>query len=80
MPCHGVSIPGGGSAIICTGRRRAKKCACGNPAALLCDWKRTGGGTCDKPICSQCTTSPAPDKDLCPDHAAAFREWQAKRG
>jgi len=44
---------------------------------LLCDWKVPGrrSGTCDVPICSRCTASPAPDKDLCPDHAAA---WKAR--
>jgi hypothetical protein len=32
--------------------------------------------TCDAPICSHCTTSPAPGKDLCHDHAA---QWHARQ-
>ena len=83
MTCEHVPIPGGGVAIVCGSRSRARyqRCKCGNRATLLCDWKRTKGrpGTCDKPICSRCTTSPAPDKDLCPDHAAAFAEWKRQR-
>jgi hypothetical protein len=47
---------------------------CGKPGKLLCDWK-VDGGTCDKPLCSNCTYVPAPDKDLCPVHAA---EWKAR--
>lgn len=82
MTCHGVSLPGGGSAIICTPRQRARKCkACGRKADLLCDWKVPAkrSGTCDAPICSACTFSPAPDKDLCPKHAEAFDRWRASR-
>jgi hypothetical protein len=48
---------------------------------VLCDWKMkaTGSGTCDAPICASCTTSPAPEKDLCPTHAAAFARWRNER-
>ena len=63
MPCtptrtlHGV-------AIVCT---RGRRCPCGRPATLECDWKvpTRKSGTCDAPICTGCTTSPAPGKDLC---------------
>lgn len=73
------------SAIVCTGRQRRQKCVgCGKPAPLLCDWRvpftERKTGTCDKPVCDRCTTSPAPDKDLCPTHAIAWREWKAARG
>lgn len=80
MPCELHPMPGGGHAIICTGGRRAR-CQCGKPAPLLCDWKVPGrrSGTCDRPICNTCTTSPAPGKDLCPEHAAAFAKWQEGR-
>jgi hypothetical protein len=81
MTCEHVSFPGG-SAIVCSGRRARTRCRCGNKATLLCDWKvttRRPSGTCDKPICARCATSPAPDKDLCPDHAKAFAEWMARR-
>lgn len=82
MPCHTVPLKGGGVAIVCTGRQRPKKCkGCGRPAGLACDWKvpNRKSGTCDAPICARCTTSPAPGKDLCPDHAEAFKAWLAAR-
>lgn len=80
MTCERVSLPGGGAAIVC-GTRRRQRCGCGRPATLLCDWKQRAkkSGTCDAPICGSCTTSPAPGKDLCPSHAAAFAEWKDKR-
>lgn len=81
MTCEHVQLPGGGSAIVCSSRRRARCKECGRPADLLCDWKVPGkrSGTCDAPICGRCTTKPAADKDLCPTHAQAFKEWQAQR-
>ena len=81
MPCVPVSIPGGGTAIVC-GVRGRRRCKCGRPATLECDWKVPSrkSGTCDAPICDRCSVSPAPDKDLCPTHAAAFEEWKRSRG
>lgn len=79
MTCERVILPDGTAAIVCSGRRR-KRCACGRPATRLCDWKlRSRSGTCDTPLCAACTASPAPDKDLCPAHAAAWAERQARR-
>ncbi len=79
MPCDLVSMPNGGSAIVCTSRRQ-QRCACGRVATLVCDWRTpTRTGTCDTPICGRCTTSPARGKDLCPDHARAFEAWKARR-
>ena len=80
MPCQTVSMPNRGRAIVC-GSHRRQRCACGRPATLLCDWKVPAkrSGTCDVPICSSCTTSPAQDKDLCATHAAEFVRWQADR-
>lgn len=79
MACEHVALPNGGSAIVCGVRRR--KCACGRRATLECDWKvpTKKSGTCDAPICPNCTTSPAPEKDLCKKHAAEFEAWKAKR-
>lgn len=79
MTCTRVILADGKTAIVCTARGR--RCKCGRPATLLCDWKVPArkNGTCDKPICTKCTTSPAKDKDLCPDHAAAFEAWKAGR-
>ena len=60
MTCHPFTVPGIGSGFVCTSEKR-KRCACGRRADLLCDWKVAGkkSGTCDAPICSRCTTSPA---------------------
>lgn len=80
MTCERVSLQGGGTAIVCTGRR-SQRCKCGKSATLLCDWKvpRKKSGTCDAPICALCTTKPAPDKDLCPKHGDEFEKWKASR-
>lgn len=80
MACQHVTMPGGGTAIVCSSHRR-QRCACGRNATLLCDWRVPGkkSGTCDEPICRWCTTSPAKDKDLCRDHAAAYTKWLASR-
>lgn len=81
MTCDHVILPGGGHAIVCSSGRR-KRCRCGRRATLLCDWKvpTRKSGTCDADICDRCTTAPAPDKDLCPDHAAEFAAWKSDRG
>lgn len=80
MTCEQVTLPGGGTAIICS-PGRAKRCACGKRAPLLCDWKvpEHRSGTCDAPLCRDCTTSPAPGKDLCRAHARAYEAWKARR-
>ncbi len=77
MTCTKVALPGGGVAIVCS-RVRPKRCSCGRAATLACDWKvkTKKSGTCDAPICAACTHAPAPDKDLCPKHAA---EWKARQ-
>lgn len=80
MRCERVRMPGGGAAIVCFSGRR-QRCSCGRLAALLCDWKvpERRSGTCDTPICRTCATSPAREKDLCPEHAHAFESWKAER-
>jgi hypothetical protein len=79
VTCEHVQLPNGASAIVC-GSRRAQRCRCGRKATLLCDWKVPSrkSGTCDQPMCAGCATSAAPGKDICPDHAPAFREWKLK--
>lgn len=76
MTCTPVSLPGGGTAIVCGPTQR---CRCGKRATLLCDWKVPSkqSGTCDAPMCTNCTSSPAPEKDLCAKHATA---WAGMRG
>lgn len=80
MVCTPITLPGGARGFACGPRRKPKPCACGSglPAGLLCDWKTPDGPkpTCDAPICAACTHVPAPDKDLCPTHAA---EWKARQ-
>ena len=78
MPCT-TAKTAGGFAIVCSGRQALPRCTCGERAPLLCDWKIGEGKTCDRPICTHCTVSPALGKDLCPDHAAAWKAWKAER-
>lgn len=79
MPCVPFSTPDGARGFMCTTGRR-KRCACGSGrvATLLCDWKdpTKANGTCSAALCPACTHIPAPDKDLCPTHAA---EWKARQ-
>jgi hypothetical protein len=77
MACRTVTV-GGVTAIVCGPRPRRRRCSCGAPATLLCDWK-VGKGTCDKPICAAHAEEVAPDKHLCPEHQVAYREWLARR-
>lgn len=80
MTCEHVALPGGETAIVCS-RAKSPRCACGRAAPLLCDWKVSDrkSGTCDEPICERCAISPAPDKDLCPQHAREFKAWKQER-
>lgn len=75
MPCIPFSQDGV-RGFVCTTRDQ-KRCACGNRATRLCDWKVRGktSGTCDKPLCAKCTHVPKAGKDLCPKHAA---QWKAR--
>ena len=82
MVCTVVTLPTGGRAIVCGPKPRRRLCAtCGHGAPLLCDWKVRDhkSGTCDRPICPSCATSPAAGKDLCPEHAEAWKRWKAAR-
>ena len=80
MICQTITTPEGLTAIVCSPRQRSL-CACGKRANLRCDWKVPAkkSGTCDRLICAWCATSPAPNKDLCPKHAEAFRVWAANQ-
>lgn len=74
MPCTPFTTPEGARGFICT-TGRGPRCSCGGRATKLCDWKdpKKRNGTCSKPLCARCTHVPAPDKDLCPDHAHQWR-------
>jgi hypothetical protein len=78
MGCDPVDLGEGVSAIVCTrGRSGKKPCSsCGRPAGRLCDYPVTRGlhkATCDRPICTRCTTSISGDRDLCRPHAALWK-------
>jgi hypothetical protein len=81
MTCTHVTLPGGTRAIVCSSVTERPCSGCGRRADLLCDWKVPSrkSGTCDKPICKDCATSPAPDKDICPAHAPDLKAWLAAR-
>lgn len=75
MPCVPFEI-NGVRGIACMAKDR-RRCPCGNRIAFLCDWKTPDAKrpTCDAPLCARCTYKPAPDKDLCAKHRAA---WEAR--
>jgi hypothetical protein len=61
--------------------RRCTACGCLTPAAELreCDYIIGSGKTCDRLICVKCTQSPAPGKDLCPEHAQISKSREEGR-
>ena len=81
MICQKVDFGNGVRGFVCSSGKR-KRCKCGRAANLLCDWKvpERKSGTCDEPICERCSTSPAPGKDLCSNHAKEFERWKEQRG
>lgn len=80
--CVRVKTPDGHMAIIRMSGRRPPPCVkCGAISSRLCDWKLAPAGapprrlkTCSAPLCADCASSPAPDKDLCPTHAAMWSQ------
>lgn len=52
---------------------------CFDIGGRLCDWNLPSGKDCDRSICEHCSTEPAKDKDLCPEHALAYKAWLAAR-
>lgn len=86
MPCYPLkwTAPSGETVtgMVCTGRRRPTKCRkCGRTSSLLCDFPMPfkESKTCDAPVCRDCATQVGPDRDICPDHLAAYRA-QEKQG
>jgi hypothetical protein len=85
MPCHPFHDPKTGArGFVCTRSRRRRCVGCGQLVSdyRLCDarLKSKPGKTCDAAVCARCTTVPAPEKDLCPEHAAAWRARQSEQG
>lgn len=74
MSCETVRMPDGGLAIVCTrGKRPARKCACGRPATLQCDYP-VEHGTCDEWLCKSCAVHVGHNRDYCPSHPRAQSE------
>ena len=73
MTCSRVKVDGHVVYIRHSGPRLIPCSDCGEISTRLCDWK-IAGGTCDAALCESCTSSPARDKDLCPDHAKIWAE------
>lgn len=71
MTCSFVNVDG--HPVIVCGKIKLFPCsACGEIATRECDWKVGQGRTCDASLCEKCTSSPARNKDLCPEHAEAW--------
>jgi hypothetical protein len=72
MPCHVVSLPGGGHAIVRTSgqfrRRKCSVCERMTERGWLCDGSIGQGKTCDAFLCADCTTRGPNDTDYCPLH------------
>lgn len=81
MNCTPIKLPNGMNVIVCGRKPRRPRCSnCGAKGAEReCDWKLSESKTCDKPLCLTCRFSPAPEKDLCPTHADAFKQWKTAR-
>ena len=67
--CERVTLPGGGTAIVCGGHRRRTRCKeCRREwAAYECD-------VCDRPLCRRCRIHLPPNKDFCRAHRREARE------
>ena len=60
-------------------------CVCGWISGRQCDYRleqahpSVAAPTCNRWLCDVCTTSPAPDKDLFPQHVQRYKAWLAGR-
>jgi hypothetical protein len=86
MPCRPFNHDGPSgpiTGIVCGSRVKTwAPCAyCKRPSSRLCDFPVTKDrgvkGTCDAPLCDDCTTRIAGDGDLCRAHAPL---WNAALG
>lgn len=84
MPCRPLIVDGKPSGLVCgPGVRRGAPCAfCNRTSSRLCDFPVTKDhgvkGTCDAPLCSDCTTRIAGDGDLCRTHAPLWDQALGK--
>lgn len=83
MNCTRVPLPGGGFAIVCSGRARPRARCRWCPAApgpFQCDWKTGPRATCDKHLCEAHAFEVGPNRHLCPAHVLAYRAWLRELG
>ncbi len=72
MTCETVKLPGGGTAIVCSDRRRRPNCqvsTCQHEHRYLCDFPIAPGQTCDRRLCERHRMPQGVDRDYCPEHA-----------
>jgi hypothetical protein len=71
MKCETVRLPGGGVAIVCSPRRRPRRCqvrGCDRPGVRQCDFPTGPGRTCDRYLCAAHAVPQGRGRDHCPDH------------
>lgn len=73
MTCEFISLPGGGTAVVCSDRKRIRCAYCEAWSTKLCDGPPPAGSrkkTCDKPLCpAHAAHVEGQDLDYCPEHA-----------
>jgi len=78
MKCAHLTMSDGQALIVCGAIKVATCYLCGKEATKLCDWHGGQKRTCDRGLCDEHATSPAPNKDLCPPHAKMWAERNAR--
>lgn len=81
-----LRMPDGSAMHVKMARQRTPRCARGKPRTRECDYpvlklrgprggvlKKPTKGTCDEPICDDCTYEPKPGVDLCSPHAYKYK-------
>lgn len=78
MVCERLKLDEKTVAIVCTPRRRRRKCSngiCSRTATKECDYPvPLRGRTCDRPLCDVCAVNVGPNRDHCPSHGNAQAE------
>ena len=79
MTCEHIVIDGVVAIVNHRNKHKLGCCVCRRFGDRLCDWKLPNGKTCDRTLCDEHTSQPAKNKDLCPEHAAAWAEHPANK-
>lgn len=87
MVCDIVKLGGDGFAVMCSGRRRRRRCyLCSNDSEVVCDFPTGEKTTCDRELCRTHRRKMFGEKeDYCPDHyfevkKQSIREDQERKG